>query len=193
MPALVPTDFFGEVVWLGAVMSEDGPALLSEKLERLDLGFAGVSGAVHEGTTRASCVRVEDQYPEGTEIHNERQLSLLSAEELDDVAVNIGLDSIDPARLGANIVLKGIPDFTHVPPGSRLQGPSGVTLTVDMENLPCNIPARSIEKAHPGHGKGFKAAAAGNRGVTAWVARPGELVLGETMRLHVPGQRAWTP
>lgn len=193
MPALQSTDYWAEVVWLGAVMSEDGPVLLSDKIDELKLGFAGIDGAVHEGATRKSCVRVRDQYVEGTEIHNERQLTVLSAEELDEIAADIGLQAIDPARLGANIVLRGIPDFTHIPPNARLQGTSGVTITVDMENLPCNIPARSIEAANPGHGKAFKSAAEGKRGVTAWVARPGRLALGDKMRLHVPSQRVWAP
>jgi MOSC domain-containing protein YiiM len=85
----------------------------------------------------------------------------------------------------------GIPDFTHVPPSSRLQGPDGVTLCVDMENLPCQEPAVTIEKALPGQGKGFKRAAEGKRGVTAWVEREGVLRLGDALRLHVPAQRAW--
>jgi MOSC domain-containing protein YiiM len=31
----------------------------------------------------------------------------------------------------------------------------------------------------------------GKRGVTAWVERPGDLVLGDVLRLHCPEQRAW--
>ena len=49
----------------------------------------------------------------------------------------------------------------------------------------------TIEKALPGQGKGFKAAAAGKRGVTAWVEREGVLRLGDVVTLHVPAQRAW--
>lgn len=193
MPALVPTDYDAEIVWLGVVTTADRKALMSETREHLDLGFSGVDGGVHAGATRASCVRVKTQYPKGTEIHNERQLSILGAEELDAIAAQIGLEALDPARLGANIVLRGIPDFTHIPPGSRLQAASGATVTVDMENLPCNFPAKSIETKHPGHGKGFKAAAEGRRGVTAFVARPGRLAIGDKMRLHIPSQRAWAP
>ncbi|MEM6942014.1 MAG: hypothetical protein AAF509_18060 [Pseudomonadota bacterium] len=35
--------------------------------------------------------------------------------------------------------------------------------------------------------------AEGRRGVTAWVEREGMLRVGDTLRLHVPGQRAWQP
>jgi MOSC domain-containing protein YiiM len=90
-------------------------------------------------------------------------------------------------------VLEGIPDLTHLPPSSRLQGPDGVTLVVDMENLPCQEPAVTIDKALPGQGKGFKTAAQGKRGVTAWVEREGTLRLGDEVRLHIPAQRAWNP
>ena len=90
-------------------------------------------------------------------------------------------------------MVEGLPDFSHLPPSSRLQGPDGVTLVVDMQNRPCHLPALTIEERLGAAGKGFKAAAKGLRGVTAWVERPGTLALGETMRLHVPDQRAWQP
>ena len=127
----------------------------------------------------------------GTEIRNVRQLAVVSAEEMAEVAATMELAAIDYAWVGASLVLEGIPDLTHLPPSSRLQGPDGVTLVVDMENLPCQEPAVTIEKALPGQGKGFKAAAAGKRGVTAWVEREGVLRLGDVMTLHVPQQRAW--
>ncbi|MCV6591619.1 MAG: sulfurase, partial [Silicimonas sp.] len=116
-----------------------------------------------------------------------------SAEELARIADTLDLDEIDPAWLGATIVLDGIPDFSHVPPSARLQAASGTTLVVDMQNRPCQFPAASIEAVHPGQGKGFIKAAKGLRGVTAWVEREGELTLGEEMRLHIPDQRGWQP
>jgi MOSC domain-containing protein YiiM len=66
-------------------------------------------------------------------------------------------------------------------------------VAVDMENRPCQFPAKSIETVAPGMGKGFKTAATGRRGVTAWVAREGRIALGDMMRLHVPDQPAWAP
>ena len=52
-------------------------------------------------------------------------------------------------------------------------------------------PRVTIEKARPGQGKGFKPAAQGKRGVTAWVEREGVLRLGDEVKLLVPTQRAW--
>ena len=70
---------------------------------------------------------------------------------------------------------------------------AGTTLTVDLENAPCNLPAREIENEHPGFGKAFKAAAMGRRGITAWVERPGPLAVGDTVSLFTPTQRGWNP
>ncbi|MGP6087338.1 MOSC domain-containing protein [Antarctobacter jejuensis] len=193
MPALKPTDYTATVTWLGVVTSDDRSELLAERCDVLDLTFEGVAGSVHGGATRPSCSRVKSQYPRGTEIRNERQLSIISEEELAEIAAALGLDRIDPARLGATMVVKALPDFSHVPPSSRLQAPSGATVTIDMQNRPCQFPAKSIEAAEPGKGKGFKPAAEGRRGVTASVAREGRVALGDVLRLHIPDQRGWQP
>lgn len=193
MPALKSTDYTATVIWLGMVTGEDRTELMAEVRDALDLRFDGLPGSFHGGATRTSCSRVRTQYPRGTEIRNERQLSIVSAEDLAHIASAMGLDSINPARLGASMVVSGLPDFSFVPPSSRLQAPSGATLTVDMQNRPCQFPAKSIDKVEPGKGKGFKRAAEGRRGVTASVAREGRVALGDMLRLHVPDQRPWQP
>ena len=133
------------------------------------------------------------QHPRGTEIRNVRQLSVLSAEELAEIAARMGVDRFDPAWVGATLVVSGIPDFTHLPPSSRLQAEDGATIVVDMENLPCVLPAKPIDEDAPGLGPKFKPAAKDRRGVTAWVEREGVLRLGGMLRLHIPAQRAWRP
>ncbi|CTQ33805.1 MOSC domain-containing protein [Jannaschia rubra] len=190
MPALNPTQTQGRIVWLGTVASRD-LALASAPREALRLTFAGPEGEDHGGLVRPSCSRVTAQYPLGTEIRNTRQLSILSAEEVAEIAAAMDLDALDPAWLGATMVVSGIPDFTHLPPSSRLQVEGGATMVVDMANRPCTLPARVIEGERPGHGRAFKAAAQGRRGVTAWVEREGFVRLGDAIRLHVPDQRAW--
>ena len=197
MQALIPTSFSGRIVWLGAQPEPvEKLVIRSVPLTEMPLSFAGFSGESHAGETRQSCSRVLQQHKRGTEIRNVRQLCVVSAEEMADVAATMGLETMDRAQLwawvGASLVVDGIPDFTHLPPGSRLQGPDGVTLVVDMVNHPCQEPAVTIDKALPGQGKGFKRAAIGKRGVTAWVEREGVLRLGDVLRLHVPDQRAWS-
>jgi len=187
MSVLKPTDHYGEITWLGRVRA----GLASQAETALHAAFDGVEGETHAGLTRASCSRVTKQYPKGTTIRNTRQFSVLGAEELDAIAAAMGLDALEPELVGASMVLRGIPDFSHLPPGSRLQAPSGATLVVDLENRPCQLPARGIETAYPGTGARFKSSAKGRRGITAWVEREGTFALGDRVRLHIPDQRVW--
>ncbi|MFQ6549188.1 MOSC domain-containing protein [Aestuariibius sp. 2305UL40-4] len=192
MPSLVKTEHVGRIVWLGRVPDREA-ALRSEALKEVQATYAGIPGEDHGGLTRPSCARVVTQYPKGTEIRNVRQLSVVSSEELAAIAEEMGVESFDPGWIGASVVVEGIPDFTHVPPSSRLQTGRGTTLTIDMENRPCHLPAPVIDEDAPGHGKAFKAAAKDRRGVTAWVEREGPLAVGDEITLHVPSQRAWAP
>lgn len=190
MPALKPTEIVGTITWLGLVRDRAAD-LASAALAQIELGFGGPFGEDHGGLTRPSCSRVIAQYPRNTEIRNTRQLSILSAEELAEIAAAIGVENFDPAWAGATMVVSGIPDFSHLPPSARLQAPSGATLTVDMQNRPCTLPAPVIERDAPGAGKGFRAAAKGKRGVTAWVEREGLVRVGDSLTLHIPDQRPW--
>lgn len=190
MPALKPTGFYADVTFLGHVKDRDAK-LASEVLTGVMARFDGPEGEAHGGLTRLSDSRVTAQYAKGTVIRNTRQFSILSAEDLALIATEMQLDEFDPRWVGASMVLRGIPDFTLVPPSSRLQFPSGATLVVDMENRPCVLPAPVIEAAHPQKGRLFKPAAANRRGVTAWVEREGLIRIGDRVRLHVPDQPAW--
>lgn len=190
MPALKKTAFVGEITWLGCVMDR-AAGLPAEPVTELVLGFAGPLGEAHGGLVRPSCSRVLGLYPRGTPIRNTRQLSILSAEELDAIAADMGLPALDPALLGASMVLSGLPDLSHLPPSARLLAESGACLTVDMENRPCTLPARPIETRHPGHSAAFKAAAKGRRGITAWVEAEGRVALGDRLSLFIPDQPAW--
>lgn len=191
MSALKPTHFIGKIIWLGHVPDREA-ALESAARQSLRASFAGPEGEAHGGLTRPSCSRVLGQYPRNTEIRNTRQFSVLSAEDLAAIAAEMGLAALDPSLVGATMVIEGIPDFSHLPPSSRLQGENGATLVVDMNNRPCTLPARPIETRHPGFGKRFKPAANARRGITAWVEREGTFSLGEAIRLHVPDQPVWT-
>ncbi|MBT8460130.1 MAG: MOSC domain-containing protein [Boseongicola sp.] len=190
MPALIKTGVSGTITWLGCVSDREAD-LASAERSRVFASFAGAADEDHGGLTRASCSRVVTQYPKGTEIRNTRQFSVVSAEELEAIADNMGIERLDPSWIGASVVISGLPDFTHVPPSSRLQFATGATLVVDMLNRPCHLPVAVIDRHLPGEGRKFKAAAKGLRGVTAWVEREGDLRVGDSVTLHVPEQRAW--
>ena len=155
MAALKGTNHYGRITWLGRVADRD-VALESTSLPTLAARFDGPEGEAHGGINRPSCSRVLGLYPRNTDIRNTRQFSILSAEDLAAIAADMGLPALDPALLGASMVIEGIPDFSHLPPSSRLQGAGVATLVVDMNNRPCTLPARPIETRHPGFGARFK-------------------------------------
>lgn len=190
MPVVKPTRYIGRITWLGGVRSAKG-TLWAEPASEVMARFGGVEGEIHYGETAPSCVRMTAQYPEGTPVRNTRQFSVLSAEELATIAAEMGMESLSPSLVGATMVVSGIPDFSFIPPGSRLQAASGATLVVNLNNRPCTVPSRAIEAAHPGFGKKFKPAAVGRRGIVGWVEREGALRLGDEIRLHIPDQRPW--
>jgi hypothetical protein len=192
MAVLTPTDVSLTVVWLGLVRDR-ARGLDSTPVDSVEADFSGFPGEAHAGLTRPACTRTKRQYPVGAEIRNVRQITIVSAEELAEIAAALGLAALDPAWLGASMVVEGAPRFTRVPPSSRLIFESGAGLVIDMENAPCRFPAERIERAHPGFGARFPAVARGRRGVTAWVERPGRIALGARARLHVPAQTPFAP
>jgi hypothetical protein len=116
MAALTRISYDAEVIRLGMVpqdIAED--RINAQPRERIEFEFAGAPGTHHHGETRKSCSRVKMLYAPGTEIRNTRQLSILTQEELDAIAAGLGLEALNPAWLGASMVLRGIPDFSHVP------------------------------------------------------------------------------
>jgi len=160
--------------------------------DRLTLTFDGIVGDRHSGRTHPSDVRTITQYERGIEVANTRQLSILSEEELSEIAANMGLDAVAPGWVGANLVTRGIPDLSLLPPSTRLMFSSGASLIVDMENAPCRFVADVIESHRPGKGSGFIDAAQHKRGVVAWVEKPGDIALGDEIVLHVPPQRIYS-
>lgn len=187
---LRPTPLYAQATFLG-VNPDRAAGLETSPVEFLDLVWEGMTGDAYLGLTRPSCSRVKLQYERGTEIRNTRQITLISQEELDAVAADMGIASIDPTWIGANIVVTGLPEFSKIPPSSRLIFETGAVLTVDMRNGPCKFAAEVIDRHYPGQGLSFPAHARNRRGVTAWVERPGRIVVGDRARLHVPPQEIY--
>ncbi|MEM9044756.1 MAG: MOSC domain-containing protein [Pseudomonadota bacterium] len=188
MTLLTPTDFYARITWLGTVENSETD-ISSRPAQTALVGWDGIEGDCHSGLTRPACVRVKRQYKAKTEIRNTRQFSIVSEEELAEIAERLNLEKLDPGWLGATIAVSGVPDFTLVPPNTRLIFENGTALTVDTENEPCKYPADVIERHHPGHGRKFAYHARNKRGVTAWVEHPGRLSVGDSARLHVPPRR----
>ena len=161
-------------------------------VDELLLDFDGIAGDFHAGPTRRSGGR-EPWYPRGTEMRNERQLSIVAADELAVVAQRMGLAEIRPEWIGANLVIEGVPNLSMLPAGTLLFFKGGVTIKVDAQNGPCRIAGRSIaENAGMADVEAgallFPKVAKRLRGVVAWVEKPGTVMAGEEISVRVPEQ-----
>lgn len=157
----------------------------------LDLSFSGPAGDMHSGATRKSDVRTKIMYPRDIDIRNVRQLTLVSVEELAESALKLGIPEIKPGWFGANVLVSGIPDFTLLPPSTRLQFSSGATIVVDLENYPCSQVAEVVGRHHPEVENKVVKAAMHKRGVTAWVEREGRVETGDLITVFLPPNRLY--
>ena len=115
-------------------------------------------------------------YPRGTEILNRRQITIVSVEELDNIAEELGVELILPEWLGANVLVKGFPELTKLTMGSRILFPSGAGLICMGENQPCTLPGDEIQKYYEDREKlslRFVRAGYKRRGIVCAVERPG--------------------
>ena len=189
-PLLTKAAFQGRADML--LRSEDrAKGLEKARTRELDCRQDGIVGDCHAGFTRKSDSRTLQQYPRNADIRNVRQLTLLSREELGEIARAMNVAEILPEWVGANVVTSGIPDLSLLPPSTRLQFPSGCTIVVDMENAPCRQVAEVIAKTYPQQAPGFVKAATHKRGVTAWVEREGIIREGDPIILWLPPQRLY--
>ena len=177
-----------EAILVNSTPQED---LSSSRIASVEVSYEGLQGESHSGLVRASCVRVRHQYPQGTEIRNTRQISIVSTEELAVIAEDMGIAGLQPEWLGANLLVSGIPRFSQIPPSTRMIFSGGASLVVDLENSPCKYPGEIIDRHQPGFGKLFAKAAVVRRGVTAWVEREGRINTGDSIDLFIPPQRIY--
>jgi MOSC domain len=166
----------------------DAPGeFVTRKVEQVKLTWGGIEGDRHFGLTMKSGVR-QKHLPRGTEIRNARQLSILSEEELEAVANAVGAPRMDYGWLGGNLCVRGVANLTQLPPSTRLVFPSGATIAIDMDNLPCANPGR-VAAEHLGGDATFAArfveAATNRRGLVGWVEREGVLKVGDAFGVWV--------
>ncbi len=175
---------------IGSLYLAGGDDFTSREVASLALGYDGIAGDFHAGPTRLSGGR-EPWYPRGTEIRNERQISILSTAELAIVAERMEIPKIKPEWIGANIVLEGIENLSRLPPRTLLFFDGGVTIKIDGDNGPCKLSGRAIAAHHEGRENiilGFAKHAKGLRGLVGWVEKPGLIEQGESFEARIPPQ-----
>jgi MOSC domain-containing protein YiiM len=182
--------FMGRVEML-LVSPKRETGLEKSHVPSIRLLFAGIECDCHGGLTRHSDTRMLKQFKRGTEVRNTRQVSILSVEELADIAQAMGIPDLKPEWVGANLVTSRIPDLTLLPPSTRLQFPSGATIVIDLENLPCRYPAEVIARHYPEPPASFVRAAQHKRGLIGWVEREGAVNTGDEIVLWLPPQRVY--
>lgn len=169
-----------------------GGEFVTQPAGELVLAYEGIPGDLHSGLTRKSGSR-EPWYPRGTEMRNERQITLLSRDELAEAAAQMGIDTIEPEWIGGNITLSGIPMLSMLPAATLLFFEGGATLKVDFQNGPCKISGASIAR-HVGRpddaglALSFVPAAKRRRGLLAWVEKPGTIAMGAKVEARLPEQ-----
>lgn len=169
-----------------------GNDFITSPVETLSVDLQGIAGDYHRGYTRKSGGR-EPWYPRGTQMRNERQLSILSRDELNAAATQMGLELIDPVWIGGNITLAGIPMLSMLPASTLLFFEGGVTIKIDFQNAPCKVAGKAIAKSvgRPDDNDlvlAFPKAAKRRRGVVAWVEKPGTISINEPVRVQLPEQ-----
>jgi hypothetical protein len=164
----------------------------TQATDSLQLEFQGIPRDFHAGFTRKSGGR-EPWYPRGTEMRNERQVSIVAPDELALVAGRMGISKLKPEWIGANLLLEGLPHLSMLPAGTMLFFKGGATLKVDAQNGPCRFAGRRVaERAGMADIDGgallFPKAAKRLRGLVAWVEKPGRIENGEEISVRVPEQ-----
>ncbi len=178
-----------------ALFVETEPHPETRAVSEIALDLQGIAGTRHYGFTRKAGPR-EPWYKRGMEMRSGRQITAVSREELTTIAAAMKIDNIAPEWIGANIVVSGIPNFTLLPPGTRIVF-AEATIVVEAPNAPCRISGKAIARhltpdAPPGGlDLAFPAKAKAQRGVVASVERAGTIRAGEPVTVKVPPQTLW--
>lgn len=157
-----------------------------QRVDELVLDWGGPVGDRHHGLTMSSDVRQKEVFARGTEIRNHRQLSIVDAGELAEIAVNLGLPELAPGTIADNICTEGIDDLTSLAPLSRLVFDGGAVILTGGLNTPCTIAGGLVGDRYGTRAEHFPKAAMGLRGITGWVERPGSIRPGTSVTVVPP-------
>ncbi len=172
----------------GLFSTPDPENFVTASRQSLEFALGGIPGDRHFGHERLSGGREKKEYPRNTPIHNNRQWSAVSTEEIEGIAEKMQLDRILPEWMGANLMISGIADLSHLPPLSKLRifrnNELIAVLAVYGQNRPCIHPHRAMEAAV---GKElevpFTKAAADTRGLVGWVEKAGIVMVGDLVEV----------
>lgn len=177
-----------------SLLTADGGDYVTRTVSELRLKFEGIENDRHAGFLRTADARTP-WHRRGTPIANTRQLSIVSIEECAEMAELLGLNDVDPALLGANVVVSGLPQLSLLTPASRLLFPSGAAIFITEQNAPCRHPAEKLARVYntPRIATEFVNAAIGRRGLVGIVEREGMIAVDDPIRYLASPARVLTP
>lgn len=161
--------------------------LPSETLDEVEVKMEGLNGDKHFGLTMKAGSK-QAPYPKGAEVRNVRQVSIVSDQELKQIAENMQIPHVEPAWVGGNLMISGIPNLTQLPSGSRFYFEGGVGIVVEGANMPCTTAGGSLQEQFPDRKDlttAFPKKAMGKRGLVAWVEKPGVIRKGEKVTVRL--------
>lgn len=178
-----------ELVYIG----NSNESLVKTSVGQIEVNLEGIVGDKHAGFTKTADARDRELYKDnvikGAIVRNWRQWSAVEAQEISRVAKNLGLDSLDPALLGPNILFSDLENFSKLPKGTTIWFPEEAVLYVEDENLPCIGPGEEISRQYPQiKPSAFVKAAFDLRGLVGTVYRPGIIRAGDyaIVRVYQP-------
>ena len=175
---------------VAGLFKAEGRDFQTSAVDELPLTFDGIPGDFHAGPTRKSGGR-EPWYTRGTEMRNERQVSILAPDELRTVASRLDIPEVKPEWIGGNMLLEGIESLTMLPPRTLLFFDNGVTIKIDGDNGPCRASGRAIASQFEGRGDietMFPKQAQHLRGLVGWIEKPGTVSVGEGFEARIMPQ-----
>jgi hypothetical protein len=167
------------------LVASDANSIASVSYKSVKVTLEGFEGDKHSGWTKPSDGRTKF-YPRGTTIRNNRQISLVSNEELAKIARKLNIPELLPEWMGANLVIKGIPAFTSIKPGTRMFFSGGTTLLITEENFPCMTMTKEIISHfsnRPDLEETIIKASMHKRGLVAVVELPGKINEGDEVKV----------
>lgn len=162
-------------------------SLPGKRVEEVDVEWEGFVGDKHFGLTMKAGTS-QKPYPKGAQVRNVRQISIVSREELNEIAEALQIPRVEPDWVGANMLVSGIPGLTKLPAGSRFYFEQGVGIVIEGENMPCTTAGGSLQSQYPDRPEIttiFPKKAIGKRGLVAWVERPGVIRKGESVTVRL--------
>ncbi|MFC7051662.1 MOSC domain-containing protein [Hansschlegelia quercus] len=174
---------------LAMTLGASGEGFETMPVASIELRLDGIAGGGHVGFVRRAGGR-EPWYPRGAEMRSGRQVTVISVEDLAEIAAAMDLPALEPGWIGADLVLEGLPRLSFLPAGTRLFLDGGASLVVEAQNAPCRDAGRAVARhtGRPGDDLGFPKAAKRLRGLVASVERPGVAMAGTDMKVRLPEQ-----